>query len=71
MHFTELDLEFSRMSYDQFITAYSDLGFSTTSLFFNFICLFCFKFVNVYGNSTINDGGLTLNLSIIVLIIVN
>ena len=29
----------------------------------NFIYLFCFKFVNVLGKSTINDGGLTLNFS--------
>ena len=30
---------------------------------FNFIYLFCFKFVNVLGKSTINDGGLALCLS--------
>ncbi|KAH9686105.1 hypothetical protein KPL70_014232 [Citrus sinensis] len=36
---TQLDLEFSRRSYDQFFTACSDLGFSTNPLFFNlFVC---------------------------------
>ena len=30
---------------------------------FNFIYLFCFKFFNVFGKSTINDGGLVLSLS--------
>ena len=37
---------------------------------FNFIYLFCFKFVNVLGKSTIDDGGLTLCLSMIALIMV-
>ncbi|KAH9686183.1 Endonuclease [Citrus sinensis] len=32
MHFTELDLEFSRRSYDQFITACSGLGIQTAPL---------------------------------------
>ena len=30
---------------------------------FNFIFLFCFKFVNVLSKSTINDGGLALSFS--------
>ena len=38
---------------------------------FNFIYLFCFKFVNVLGKSTINDGGLALSLSMIALIMVD
>ena len=32
MHFIELDLEFSRRGYDQFITACSGLGIQTTPL---------------------------------------
>ena len=38
---------------------------------FNFIYLFCFKFVNVLGKSTIDDGALVLCLSMIALIIVS
>ena len=67
MHFTKLDLEFSR-SYNQFITAYSGLGIQTTP--FNFIYLFCVKFINVLGKSTIDDGGLALWLSMLTLIMV-
>ena len=37
---------------------------------FNFIYLFCFKFVNVLGKFTIDDGGLALSLSMIALIMV-
>ena len=32
INFTELNLEFSRRSYDRFISAYADSGFSTTHL---------------------------------------
>lgn len=36
MQFTELDFEFSRRSYDQFIIVCSDLEFPTTPLFIQF-----------------------------------
>ena len=37
---------------------------------FNFIYLFCVKFINVLGKSTIDDGGLALCLSMLTLIMV-
>lgn len=67
MHFTELDLKFSRRSYDQFITAWE---FKRLLWLFNFIYLFCVKFINVLGKSTIDDGGLALCLSMLTLIMV-
>ena len=39
------------------------LEFQRFLCLFNFIYLFCFKFVNVLGKSTIYGGGLALSLS--------
>ena len=61
MQFTELDLEFSRKRYDQFITTCSGLGIPATLLFIQLhLFVMLFKFVNALDKSTVNDGGLVL-----------
>ena len=45
------------------ITACSSLGIPTIPLFIQLHYLFCFKFVNVLGKSTTNDGELSLSVS--------
>ena len=62
-------LEFSRRSYDQFITAFLGLEIPTTPLFIQ-LYLFYFKLFNVLGKSTIDDGGLAFCSSMIALIMV-